>query len=128
MNVWMFLMYLILLKVNDNFHKLYQTTVTEWPRRTDKKSNAKKQQKTVTTKVSNFNVSCFLFFIKTATYFLFELVNIKLTPLWVISARSTFQERFSTSASNWACWYSNCNTNKYTISKHGKATDRNTLK
>jgi len=31
-----------------------------------------------------------------------------LTPLSVISALSTFHDKFSTSASSWACWYSNC--------------------
>ena len=34
-------------------------------------------------------------------------VRVNFTPLSVISARSTFHDKFSTSASNWACWYSN---------------------
>ena len=42
------------------------------------------------------------------------------SPRSVVSARSTFHDRFSISASSCACWYSNCpcgntKTNKQTI-------------
>ena len=47
----------------------------------------------------------------TSVYLLFSATSIwfSRSPLSVVSACSIFQLKFSISASNWACWYSNCN-------------------
>ena len=46
-----------------------------------------------------------------SVYLLFSATSIwfSRSPLSVVSACSIFQLKFSISASNWACWYSNCN-------------------
>ena len=45
-----------------------------------------------------------------SVYLLFSATSIwfSRSPLSVVSACSIFQLKFSISASNWACWYSNC--------------------